>query len=86
MDEQAFQLVDKQPFRCLLTYLRPGISEKDIPHCNKLRAEIFLRAKEVENRLKDVFKVREAPLLYAVIEIMYLWIVPEPSRQGFLYI
>jgi hypothetical protein len=55
---QAFQLVDKEPFRRLLTYLRPSLADEDIPHCTKLRKEISERAEAVENRIKDKLQVR----------------------------
>jgi len=55
---QAFQLVDKEPFRRLLTYLRPSLADKDIPHRTKLRKEISERAEAVENRIKDKLQVR----------------------------
>ncbi|KAG2116642.1 uncharacterized protein F5147DRAFT_758226 [Suillus discolor] len=31
-EDEAFQLVDKGPFRRLLQYLRPSLSDRDIPH------------------------------------------------------
>jgi len=34
-------LVDRGGFRWLLKYCRPSISDKDIPNCNKLHAEIL---------------------------------------------
>jgi hypothetical protein len=55
--EQAFQLVDKASFRRLLTYCRPSLNEKDIPHRTKVRKEILDRAKMVEARVKDKLKV-----------------------------
>lgn len=54
---QAFQLIDKKPFRRLLSYLRPALGDKDIPHRTKLRGEILIRAKAVEKKIADVFKV-----------------------------
>ena len=41
---KAFQLVDKGPFRRVLTYLRPSLSDKDIPHRQTLRNEIINKA------------------------------------------
>jgi hypothetical protein len=55
---QAFQLVDKEPFRCLLTYLRPSLADKDIPHCTKLLKEISERAEAIENWIKDKLQLR----------------------------
>jgi len=49
---KAFQLVDKGPFRRVLTYLRPSLSDKDIPHRQTLRNEIINKANLSEARLK----------------------------------
>jgi hypothetical protein len=57
---QAFQLVDRGPFRHLLTYLHPALSDKDVPHRNTLRKEILERAKKAEDRVKEVLKVSKA--------------------------
>ena len=40
-EDKAFQFVDKGPFRHLLQYLRPSLSDNDIPHCTKTRQEIL---------------------------------------------
>jgi len=53
---QAFQLIDKKPFRCLLTYLRPALGEKDIPHRTKFQAETLSRAKAVEKKISEIYK------------------------------
>jgi len=55
---KAFQLVDKGPFRRVLTYLRPSLSDKDIPHRQTLRNEIINKANLSEARLKELLKVR----------------------------
>jgi hypothetical protein len=52
-EDEAIQLVDKGPFRRLLQYLRPSLSENDIPHCTKTRQEILDRARLVVERIKD---------------------------------
>ena len=54
---QAFQLVDRGPFRRLLMYLRPSLTDKDIPHRNMLRKEILNRSKLVEARVKEELMV-----------------------------
>jgi predicted aconitase len=54
---KAFQLVDKGIFRRLLTYLRPSLMDKDIPHRTKIRTEIIERAKAVEERVKAKLQV-----------------------------
>jgi hypothetical protein len=53
---QAFQLINKRPFRQLLMYLRPALGEKDIPHHTKFQAETLSRAKAVENMISEIFK------------------------------
>ena len=55
---KAFQLVDKGPFRRVLTYLRPSLSDKDIPHRQTLCNEIINKANLSEARLKELLKVR----------------------------
>jgi hypothetical protein len=49
--------VDKGPFRRLLTYVRPTLSDKDIPHRKTLREEILKKAKATEVRVKEILKV-----------------------------
>jgi hypothetical protein len=54
-----FQLIDKKPFHRLLTYLRPSLEEKDVPHRTKLlgaEPETLSRAKAVEKKISEVFK------------------------------
>jgi hypothetical protein len=55
-EDEAFLLVDKGAFRRLLTYTRPGLSDKDIPHRDKVREEILRRAKMVESRICEHLK------------------------------
>jgi hypothetical protein len=45
--------VDKKPFRDLLRYLRPSLTEKDIPHRTKIRKEVLKRAATAEDRVRD---------------------------------
>ncbi|KAG2753243.1 hypothetical protein P692DRAFT_20673071, partial [Suillus brevipes Sb2] len=40
----------------LLTYARPGLSDKDIPHRDKVQEEILRRAKMVESRIHEHLK------------------------------
>lgn len=54
---QAIQLVDKEPFRDLMRYLRPTLRESDMPHCTKTHGEIMERAKLVVERVKDNLQV-----------------------------
>jgi hypothetical protein len=54
---KAFQLVDKDPFRRLLMFLRPSLSDKDIPHRQTLRKVIINKASVSEARVKQVLKV-----------------------------
>ena len=55
---KAFQFVDKGPFHHVLTYLRPSLSDKDIPHHQTLRNEIINKANLSKARLKELLKVR----------------------------
>lgn len=43
VEDEAFQIVDKGAFRRLLTYLRPNLAIRDIPHRTKVRDEIMAR-------------------------------------------
>ena len=52
-EDEAFLLLDKGAFRRLLIYTRPGLSDKDIPHRNKVREEILQRSKVVESRIHE---------------------------------
>jgi hypothetical protein len=55
-EDEAFQFMDKGTFRRLLTYTRPGLSEKDIPHHHKVWDEIVHRAKIVESQVCECLK------------------------------
>ena len=50
-------MVDKSSSRALLKFQCPQIKDSDIPHRAKLREEILVKAGDVEERLKDYFKV-----------------------------
>lgn len=54
---QAFQVVEKPPFHRLLKYLRPTLSNSDIPHHTKTRDEIMARAKIVMEQVKEKLAV-----------------------------
>ena len=56
--DEAFELVDRSPFCHLLMYLRPSLSEKDIPHHTKLRKEIGEHAQQAEVMVKAALQVR----------------------------
>jgi len=59
---QAFQLVDKPSFRRLLQYLRPSLSERDIPHRTKIHDEILDRSKLGLSRVLETIEVRRSTL------------------------
>ena len=59
---QAFQLVDKPSFRRLLQYLRPSLSERDIPHRTKIHDEILDRSKLGLSRVLETIEVRRSAL------------------------
>jgi hypothetical protein len=48
--------VDRGSFRRLLKFCRPSLSERDIPHRQKLRAEIVRRAAIVEGSVRENLK------------------------------
>ena len=54
---QAFRIIDKKAFCCILLYQRPTTKESDIPHHTKLHDEIIEKANLAIERLKDHFKV-----------------------------
>jgi hypothetical protein len=56
-EDKGFQLIDRGPFRRLLAYLRPSLSDKDIPHRTALRKEILLRAEVAEAKVKAALQV-----------------------------
>ena len=55
---KAFQLIEKGPFHRILTYLRPSLSDKDIPHHQTLCNEIINKANLSKAQLKELLKVR----------------------------
>ena len=57
-EDSALQLIDKAPFHRLLRYLRPSLSEQDIPHRMKLRKEVLARAQQAEAQVKAALQVR----------------------------
>ncbi|KAF7964781.1 hypothetical protein HWV62_3004, partial [Athelia sp. TMB] len=52
-EDDAILLVDKQPFRDLMTYLKPNLKESDMPHRTKTHDEIMQRARLVADRVKE---------------------------------
>ena len=40
-EDDAFLLLDKPAFRQLIQYLRPSLSQQDIPHRTKIREEVL---------------------------------------------
>jgi hypothetical protein len=63
---QAFQIVDKEPFRRLLKYLCPNTPDKDIPHRTKIKESIMEQA----NTVVDIIKERLAVCYSFCIEVM----------------
>ena len=61
---QAFQLVDKGSFHQLLSYLRPSLLDKEIPHRTKLRTEVLEWASAVEGRVKEKLQVHLVTLVW----------------------
>jgi len=56
-EDEAFNLVDKPAFRQLIIYLRPTLTDKDIPHRTKFREEVLTRAVQGESKLKAILRV-----------------------------
>lgn len=54
---QALSMVDRPSFRRVLKYLRPGLSESDIPTRNTIRKSILELAVGVRKTLCTKFKV-----------------------------
>ena len=54
---QALQLVDKGPLRRVFVFLRPSLSDKDIPRRNTIRRAILEKAQEAEEQICDKLKV-----------------------------
>ena len=54
---EAFRLIEQGSFQQLIRYCWPSLSEKDIPHCNTLHAEILRHAHLAENTARDKLKV-----------------------------
>jgi hypothetical protein len=79
---QAFQLVDRGPFRRLIKYCRPSLTDADIPHRMTLRKEILSRAEIVKERVKDELKVCH----FLKYEYFSLSLSLEYSRCRFVYI
>jgi hypothetical protein len=70
---QAFQLVDKQPFCRLLQYLRPSLSERDIPHRTKIHDEILDHSKLGLSQVLETIAVRRSFLLCKFYWSNCLW-------------
>lgn len=68
---KAFLLVDKDSFRRLLTYLRPSLSDNEIPHRQTLRNRIIDKGNLSEVWLKKVLEVR--PITYCKQWIIHLY-------------
>lgn len=49
--------MDKEPFRDLMKYLRPGLRESDMLHRTKTHTEIMERARLVVDRINDKLQV-----------------------------
>jgi hypothetical protein len=75
-EDKAFQLVDKGPFRRLLAYLRPNLSDKDIPHRKVVRSEILKKAQSTETRLKEILGVCDS----MIISLLMLTKIIPPCR------
>jgi hypothetical protein len=60
---QAFSLVDRAAFRCLLTYQRPNTKDGDIPHCTSVAKAVHEKVYKVKTILKELFAVSLLELL-----------------------
>ena len=75
---KAFKLIDKGPFRRILTYLRPSLSDNDIPHRQTLRNRIMDKASLSQARLKKALEVR--PIKYCKRWNIHLFARMSPVR------
>jgi len=79
---EAFRLIEQGSFQWLIKYCWPGITEKDIPHCNTLHAEILHRAHLAEDKVQEKLKVQVITTVNRCISCKSLL---APSMQGFVY-
>jgi len=56
-EDEAFLLLDKPAFRDLLTFLRPALNDRDIPHHTKIHEETLKRAVQGESNIKASLQV-----------------------------
>ena len=82
---QAFQLIERDGFRSLLRYCRPGLSDKDIPKRKTLRAEIIRRAQLAEEKVLNVLKVRTIFFLAVRNPFIYCKLQLVPSKISFTF-
>ena len=77
---QAFQLVDKGPFYCLIQHCQPTLSKHDIPHRTKVCEDIMKHAENVIEWVKaklEVFHLLSLPCWHWLILLYFSrrWIV-----------
>ncbi|KIJ26622.1 hypothetical protein M422DRAFT_782492 [Sphaerobolus stellatus SS14] len=60
-DDQAFELVEKKPFRALIRFLQPTTKELEIPHCTKLREAALDKARKAVEILKEKLNSASVP-------------------------
>ena len=56
-EDEAFNLLEKEAFRRLIIYLRPTLTDCDIPHRTKICEEVITRMVEGESNLKAALEV-----------------------------
>ena len=56
-EDEAFYLLEKPAFRQLLLYLQPTLTDRDIPHCTKIREEVLTRSVQAKSNVKATLQV-----------------------------
>lgn len=57
-------MVDKGSFRRLLTFARPSLSERDIPHRTKVQEEVVRRAEVAEGKVREILSKIEGKVSF----------------------
>ena len=56
-EDEAFYLLEKPAFWQLLLYLRPTLTDRDIPHCTKIREEVLTCSVQAKSNVKATLQV-----------------------------
>jgi len=56
-EDEAFQLLDKPMFQCLLYYLHPTLPKGGIPHCTKIHDKMLACTVQAKAKVKAILQV-----------------------------